>query len=58
MTGVYSECKFYKYLIDRNGKVVDVYSSMTSSGAPGVVLSCSDGALPTPAERYLDERRC
>jgi glutathione peroxidase len=29
-TGVYPKWNFYKYLIDRDGKVVDVYSSMTS----------------------------
>jgi glutathione peroxidase len=29
-TGVYPKWNFYKYLIDRDGNVVDVYSSMTS----------------------------
>lgn len=29
-TGVYPKWNFYKYLIDRDGKVVDVYSSVTS----------------------------
>ncbi len=29
-TGVYPKWNFYKYLIDRDGRVVDVYSSMTS----------------------------
>jgi glutathione peroxidase len=29
-TGVYPKWNFYKYLIDRNGEVVDYYSSITS----------------------------
>jgi glutathione peroxidase len=29
-TGVYPKWNFYKYLIDRDGKVVDVYSSVTT----------------------------
>jgi len=29
-TGVYPKWNFYKYIIDRNGKVVDVFSSVTS----------------------------
>jgi glutathione peroxidase len=29
-TGVYPKWNFYKYLIDRNGKVVDYFSSITS----------------------------
>lgn len=29
-TGVYPKWNFYKYLIDRDGKVVDYYSSITS----------------------------
>jgi glutathione peroxidase len=36
-TGVYPKWNFYKYLIDRNGKVVDVYSSMTSPSSKKLV---------------------
>lgn len=32
MTGTTPKWNFYKYLIDRNGKVVDSYSSMVSPG--------------------------
>jgi glutathione peroxidase len=38
-TGVYPKWNFYKYLIDRNGKVVDVYSSMTSPSSKKLVQS-------------------
>jgi glutathione peroxidase len=36
-TGVYPKWNFYKYLIDRDGKVVDVYSSMTSPSSKKMV---------------------
>ncbi len=36
-TGVYPKWNFYKYLIDRDGKVVDVYSSMTSPSSKKLV---------------------
>jgi glutathione peroxidase len=36
-TGVYPKWNFYKYLIDRNGKVVDVFSSMTSPSSKKLV---------------------
>jgi glutathione peroxidase len=36
-TGVYPKWNFYKYLIDRDGKVVDVYSSITSPSSKKLV---------------------
>ncbi|MCG6942695.1 MAG: glutathione peroxidase [Thiohalocapsa sp.] len=47
-TGVYPKWNFYKYLIDRNGKVVDVYSSFTSPNSKKLVRTI-EKLLAAPA---------
>jgi glutathione peroxidase len=47
-TGVYPKWNFYKYLIDRTGRVVDVYSSMTSPKSKKLVRAI-EAALAEPA---------
>jgi glutathione peroxidase len=49
-TGVYPKWNFYKYLIDRNGKVVDVFSSVTSPSSKKLVQTIEKLlAEPAPA---------
>ena len=37
LTGTYPKWNFYKYLLDRDGNIVDVYSSMTSPDSNSLV---------------------
>ena len=49
-TGVAPKWNFYKYLVGRDGKVIDVYSSMTSPESSGLVKQL-EAALAVPIDK-------